>query len=74
MHWLLCKKYHLQCSDKWYTHTHTHTHTYTPQSVQKNGEFKILWDVNIQTDKVIEHRQPDIVCIGKQKRERESDY
>ena len=72
VHWLLCKKYHLQCSDKWYTHTHTHTHThtYTPQSVQKNGEFKILWDVNIQTDKVKEHRQPDIVCIGKQKRER----
>ena len=22
VHWLLCKKYHLQCSDKWYTYTH----------------------------------------------------
>ena len=22
-HWLLCRKYNLQCSDKWYTHTHT---------------------------------------------------
>ena len=23
VHWLLSKKYHLQCSDKWYTLTHT---------------------------------------------------
>ena len=36
MYWLLCKKYHLQCSDKWYTHK--------PQSVSENDEYKILWD------------------------------
>ena len=56
---------------KWYTHTHTHTHTHTdtPQSVQGNDEYKILWDFNIQTDKVIEYRRPDIVCINKQERE-----
>ena len=29
VHWLLCKKHHLQCSDKRYTHTHRHTHTHT---------------------------------------------
>ena len=66
-------KYHLQCSDKCYTHanthTHTHTHTHTPQSVQENEEYKVLWDFNIQTDKVTEHKRPDIVCINKQKRE-----
>ena len=66
VHWLLCKKYHLQCSDKWDTHTHT------PQSVQENDEYKILWDFNIQTDKVIEHRRPDIVY--QQAKERVSDY
>ena len=65
MHWLLCRKYHLQCSDKCYIHTHK------PQSVQENGEYKILWDFNIQTDKVIEHRRPYIVCINKLKRERQ---
>ena len=43
--------------------------TDTPQSVQENDEHKILWDFNIQTDKVIEHKRPDIVCINKQKRE-----
>ena len=49
--------------------THTHTHTHTHQSVQKNDKYKILWDLNIQRDEVIEHRPPDIVCIDKQKRE-----
>ena len=29
LHWLLCKKHHLQCSDKRYTHTSTHTHVRT---------------------------------------------
>ena len=28
MHWLLCKKYHLECNDKWYEHV--------PDSVLKN--------------------------------------
>ena len=36
--------------------------------VPENDEYKILWDFNIPTDKVIEHRQPDTVCINKQKR------
>ena len=49
----------------WYTHTHTHT----SRSVQENDEYKIIQDFNIQTDKVIEDRRPDIVCINKRKRE-----
>ena len=74
VHWLLCKKHHLHCSDKWcthttQTHTHTHTHTHTPLSVHGNDDYKILWDFNIQADKVIECRLPDIACINKQKRE-----
>ena len=61
MHWVLCKKYHLGCCCKWYEHA--------TQSVQENYEYKILWDFIIQTDKVIEHRRPDTVCIDKQKRD-----
>ena len=49
--------------------THTHKHTQTPQSAQENDEDKILWDFNIQTDKVIKHKLPDIFFINKQKRE-----
>ena len=28
---------------------------------------KFLWDMNIQTDHVIEHRQPDIVVVDNDK-------
>ena len=45
-------------------HTNTYTHTYTnhkSQSVQRNDEYKILWDFNIQKDQVLEVRSPDIV-------------
>ena len=37
------------------THNTVTSGTHTPQSVQENDEYKILWDFNIQTDKVIEH-------------------
>ena len=53
-------------------HIHTHACTHTPQSAQGNNEYKILWDFIIQTDKVIESRLPDTICINKQKRV--SDY
>ena len=53
----MCKKFHLKCNDKWYEHV--------PDSVLENEGCKILLDFLIQTDKVIEHRPPDIVCIDK---------
>ena len=31
----------------------------------ENERREILWDFPIQSDKVIEHRQSDIVCIDK---------
>ena len=34
VHWLLCKEYHLKCSDK------CHTHTHKSQSVQENDKYK----------------------------------
>ena len=57
IHWLLRKKFQLECNDKWYEHV--------PDSVLENERCKILWDFPIQTDKVIEHRRPDIVYIDK---------
>ena len=57
IYWLLCKKFHLECNDKWYEHV--------PDSVLENEGCKILWDFPIQTDKAIEHRRPYIVCIDK---------
>ena len=31
----------------------------------ENEDGKILWDFNIQTDHLIEHRRPDIVVVNK---------
>ena len=42
------------------TDTDTQTHRHTSQLVQRNDEYKILWNFNIQTDKVTEYRLPDI--------------
>ena len=35
------------------------------------SQKKLLWDFNIQTDKVIEARQPDLVLVDKEKKERQ---
>ena len=51
----VAKKIH--CNGKWCEHV--------PESVLENEGCKILWEFPTQTDKVIEHRRPDIVCIDK---------
>ena len=53
VHCLLCKKYLLQYSGKWYIHK--------SQLVQENDEYKVLWDFNVKRDKVIEHRRPELL-------------
>ena len=45
IHWLLCKKSHLECNEKWYEHV--------LDLVLENEGCKILWDFPILTDKVI---------------------
>ena len=47
VHWSLCNKYSVQCSQQWYQHT--------AESVTDKENVKILWHVNIQTDHVLEH-------------------
>ena len=57
IHWLLCKRFDLEFDHKWYNQV--------PDSVLENEGRRILWDFSIQTDKIIEHRLPDIVCLEK---------
>ena len=57
LHWNLCKKYGINVVDKWYQHK--------PEAVLENDAVKILWDFSVQTDRVIEHRRPDIVVVDK---------
>ena len=48
----------LEQSEKWYKHT--------TKGVVENERSKILWDVCIQCEHVIEARRPDIVFINKE--------
>ena len=61
LHWSLCRKYGFAVSEKWYQHK--------VESVMENENAKILWDFNVQTDRVIEHRRPDIILIKKETNE-----
>ena len=57
INWDLCKKYGVKVQSKWYDHV--------PEKVEETDHVKILWDFNIQTDHVIEHRRPDVVVLDK---------
>ena len=39
-----------------------------PEGVVENEEVKVLWDINVQCDNVIEARRPDIIVINKKER------
>ena len=60
IHWDICRKHGLEHQSKWYEHI--------PETVVENEEVKVLWDMNIQTDKVIAANKPDIVVFEKLKR------
>ena len=57
IHWDLCKKHDLEHQEKWYDHI--------PEGAVENDKVKLLWDINIQCDNMIEARRPDIVVIYK---------
>ena len=58
IHWKFCCKYDLSRSEKWYDHH--------PDGVVENKRCKILWDMNIQCDHVIEAIRPDIVVVDRE--------
>ena len=57
VHWDICKKSGLEHNEKWYEHA--------PEGAEENEEIKILWDINIQCDNLIEARRPDLIVIDK---------
>ena len=58
--WDLCKKNELEHTEKWYEHA--------PEGAVENEEVKLLWDINVQCDNVIEARKPDIILTDKKER------
>ena len=57
VHWDICKKNGLEHSEKWYEHA--------PEGAVENEEIKVLCDINIQCDNLIEARRPDLIVIDK---------
>ena len=57
LHWKLCDKYSFATGEEWYKHE--------PETVLENENCKILWDMNLQCDYIIQARRPDIVVINK---------
>ena len=60
VHWDFCKKNGLAHEEKLYEHV--------PAGVVENEEVKVLWDINVHCDNVIEARRPDIIVIDKKER------
>ena len=52
--WDFCKKNGLEHTEEWYEHV--------PEGVVENEEIKVLWDINVQCDNVIETRRPGHNC------------
>ena len=46
--------------ERWYEHV--------PKGAIENEEVKVLWDINVQCDNVIEATRPDIIVIYKKER------
>ena len=61
VHWEICRKYGIECTDKWYDHQ--------ALPVAENREVRITWDMTIYTDKVLKHNRPDITLVHKDTQE-----
>ena len=56
-HWKLCEKHNLERKEKWYEHC--------PEGAVEDDDVKLIWDINIQCDNVIEARRPDLILVDK---------
>ena len=57
VHWKLCEKHNLERKEKWYEHC--------PEEAVEDDGVKLIWDINIQCDNVMEARRPDLILVDK---------
>ena len=53
----MCEKHNLEQKEKWYKHC--------TEGVVEDDDVKLIWDVNIQRDNVMEARRPDLILVEK---------
>ena len=60
IHWEICKKFKFDHTNKWYMHN--------PGAVLENETYKVLWDLDVQTDHRISARRSDrgvmVIVVG----------
>jgi len=61
LHWSLCKQLGFQRAEKWWEHR--------AEKALENDDFKLLWDYDIQVDREIRERRPDLVVVNKKLKE-----
>ena len=61
LHWSLCKQFGFNRTDKWWEHR--------AEKALENDEFKLLWDYDIQVDRQIKERRPDLIVVNKKLKE-----
>ena len=57
IHWILCEKDNVERKEKWYEHC--------PEGVVEDDDVKVIWDINIQCDNVMEARRPNLIFGGQ---------
>ena len=61
VHWEMCRKYGIECTDKWYDHQ--------PLAVAENRDVRITWDMTVYTDKKLNHNRSGITLVRKDTQE-----
>ena len=61
VHWEICRKNGIECTDKWYDHQ--------PLAVAENRDLRITWDMTVYRDKKLNHNRPDITLVRKDSQE-----
>ena len=56
VHWKLCEKHNLERKEKWYEHC--------PKGAVED-DVKLIWDINIQCNDIIEARRPGLILVDK---------
>ena len=56
------KKHNTEGQEEWYEHC--------PEGVVENGDVKLIWDINIQCDNVMEARSPGLILVDKKAKSR----
>ena len=57
VHWKLCEKDNLERKEKWYDHC--------PEGAVEDDDVKLIWNLSIQRNNVIEARRPDLILVDK---------